>query len=447
MESTTTSTDREGRLRFMEIDADVSKTLRELWHIIEPRLPDVLDGFYAHLGSSPALAKLVGNQSNRLKQAQGSHWARLFDGKFDETYMEGVRTIGLVHSRIGLEPRWYIGGYKYVLNRLVEVVVNKYRFSPRRAARAISALNAAVMLDMDLAISVYQEAVMIERQQRQRELEGAIANFETVMGGVVGSVSAAATEMQEAAQSMTVNADQTSERTTAVAAASEQASANVQTVATASDELSSSISEIGRQAALSTKIASQAVEEAHKTDEKVQGLAAAAQRIGDVVTLINDIAAQTNLLALNATIEAARAGEAGKGFAVVASEVKGLANQTAKATEEIADQVKAMQTATTESVDAIGSIERVITEMNEIAAAIAAAVEEQNAATQEIARNVQEAAHGTEDVSSNIAGVAQAASETGAAAAQVRGSAGLLADQAETLKREVDAFLARARAA
>ena len=446
MGSITSTVDREGRLRFMDIDADVSLALRELWKVIEPHLLDVLEGFYAHVGSDPELGKLVGNQSGRLKQAQAAHWARLFSGAFDEAYMDGVRTIGLVHNRIGLEPRWYIGGYKYVLNRLVKIIAVTYRWSPQRLTRAISALNAAVLLDMDLAISVYQEAMMVERAQRQTDLEAAIAAFETAAGTVVGSVSTAATEMQDAARSMTAIAEQTSERTTAVAAASEQASANVQTVAVASDELTNSISEIGRQAALSTRIAGQAVEEARKTDEKVQGLASAAQRIGDVVTLINDIAAQTNLLALNATIEAARAGEAGKGFAVVASEVKGLANQTARATEEIADQVKAMQTATAESVDAIGGIENVINEMNEIAGAIAAAVEEQNAATQEIARNVQEAAHGTEDVSSNIASVAQAASETGAAASQIRGSAGLLADQADILKREMDTFLARARA-
>jgi methyl-accepting chemotaxis protein len=431
----------------MEISADTSLALRELWTVIEPHLPEVLDGFYAHLASEPALASLVGTQAQRLKQAQGTHWKRLFTSDFDDAYMQSIRTIGLVHNRIGLEPRWYIAGYKFVLNRLVKVTVEKYRWSPASMIRAIGALNAAVMLDMEIAISVYQEAMMTDRMQRQKALEGAVSDFDVAVNGVISQLASAASQMQSSAVSMTTNAEQTTSKTAAVSTAAEEASTNVQTVATASEELASSITEIGRQAALSTRIANQAVEEAHRTDEKVQGLAAAAQKIGDVVTLINDIAAQTNLLALNATIEAARAGEAGKGFAVVASEVKGLANQTAKATDEIADQIKTMQTATEESVSAIGAIKKTINEMNQIATAIAAAVEEQAAATDEISRNVQEAARGTQDVSSNIVVVAQAASETGVAATQISGSAALLSKEAETLRREVDQFLVRARSA
>jgi uncharacterized protein YoxC len=441
-----TSVDRDARLRFMEIDEDTGSALREFWKVIEPHLPEVLDGFYNHLATEPSLSKLVGTQAPRLKQAQGGHWARLFGGTFDDAYMQSVRTIGLTHSRIGLEPRWYIGGYKFVLNRLIRIAVEKHRWTPAKMIRTIGALNTAVMLDMEIAISVYQEAMVAERAERQKSLEGAIADFETVVGGVIKSVSSAADEMQTAAHSMAANAEGTSEKTTTVAAAAEEASANVQTVAAASEELSSSIGEIGRQAALSTQIASQAVTQAQRTDEKIQSLADAAQKIGDVITLINDIAAQTNLLALNATIEAARAGEAGKGFAVVASEVKGLANQTARATDEIADQVRNMQTATADSVAAIGEIEKTITEMNHIASAIAAAVEQQSSATVEIARNVQEAARGTQDVSSTIVAVAQAAAETGAAAGQITGAAQLLAGEANTLRQEVGSFLERARA-
>lgn len=441
------SIDRERRLRFMEITGDTGLALKELWTIVEPRLPAILDEFYDHLASEPELVPLVGAQSQRLKQAQHRHWALLFSGTFDSEYMQSIRTVGLTHNRVGLEPRWYVASYKFVLNRLAEVAIEKYRRSPAKLSRAISALNAAALLDMELAISVYQEAMMAERAERQRKLEAAIAEFDAAVGGVIGSVAAAASQMQSSARSMSSNAEQTQNKTAAVAGAAGQASANVQTVATASDELSGSIAEIGRQAATSTRIASQAVAEARRTDEKVQSLAAAAQRIGTVITLINDIAAQTNLLALNATIEAARAGEAGKGFAVVASEVKGLANQTARATDEIAEQVSAMQAATGESVSAIGAIEKTIAEMNEIAAAIAAAVEEQSAATHEIARNVQEAARGTQEVSSNIRFVAEAASDTGAAAVQITGSAQSLAREADTLRQQVDRFLAEARSA
>ncbi len=271
--------------------------------------------------------------------------------------------------------------------------------------------------------------------------------FESAVGGIVKSVSTAASELQVSAESLTTTAELTSRQATAVAAASEQASTNVQTVASAGEELSSSISEIGRQVGQSTHIAGQAVVEAQSTDAKVQGLAEAAQRIGDVVRLINDIAGQTNLLALNATIEAARAGEAGKGFAVVASEVKSLANQTAKATDEIAAQISAIQAATRESVEAIQSIGRTIGEVNEIATTIAAAVEEQGAATAEIARNVQEAARGTHEVSSNIGGVTESANKTGSTASEVLGAAQSLATQSEALQGVVDGFVMEVRIA
>jgi methyl-accepting chemotaxis protein len=285
-----------------------------------------------------------------------------------------------------------------------------------------------------------------ERERREQMLHMA-QEFEAAIGGIVRTVSAAATEMEAAAQGLSGTAETASRQATAVAAASEEASSNVQTVATAGEELSSSIAEIGRQVSQSTRIAGQAVEQATRTDVQVQGLVDAAQKIGEVVKLINDIAAQTNLLALNATIEAARAGEAGKGFAVVASEVKNLANQTAKATEEIGQQIAGIQGATKDSVEAIKLIGKTIGEVNEIATAIASAVEEQSAATQEIARNVQQAAKGTQDVSTNITGVTQAANQTGTAATQVLGSAKDLSKQAELLRVQVDTFLSRVRAA
>jgi methyl-accepting chemotaxis protein len=296
-------------------------------------------------------------------------------------------------------------------------------------------------------LDLEQKAEQEKKAQRQASIEGYIATFESGVRGSLDTLASAATEMRATSQSMSATAEETSAQATTVAAAAEQASANVQTVATATEELSSSVAEIGRQVTQSTKIAGEAVSEATRTNATVQGLSAAAQKIGDVVKLISDIASQTNLLALNATIEAARAGDAGKGFAVVASEVKSLANQTAKATEEIAAQVAAMQGATTEAVSAIQGIGGTIGAINEIATTIASAVEEQGAATQEIARNVQEAAQGTGQVSSNIVGVNQAAAETGAASSQVLASAEELGRQAETLRADVSTFLANIRAA
>jgi methyl-accepting chemotaxis protein len=283
--------------------------------------------------------------------------------------------------------------------------------------------------------------------ERRRAMLDLAARFEGSVGGVVEGVSSAATELQATAQSMSATAEQTTRQSTAVAAASEETTQNVQTVASATEELSASIGEITGQVTESTRIVGEAVTQATATNDKVRGLAEAAQKIGDVVNLINDIAAQTNLLALNATIEAARAGEAGKGFAVVASEVKTLATQTAKATEEIAAQVRAIQEATQSSAEAIAGITGTINRVSEISTAIASAVEEQGAATQEISRNVQQAAQGTQEVSANIGGVTEAARQTGDAAKQVLESAGELSKNGTVLKSQVEEFLRMVRAA
>ena len=284
-------------------------------------------------------------------------------------------------------------------------------------------------------------------EQRRRERNQLAESFEATVKGVVGAVSTAAAEMQSTASSMAQTAERTSQQTASVAAASEEATRNVQTVAAATEELSASVGEIGRQVAQSTKIAEKAVEEAQRTNTTVKGLAEAAEKIGKVVEMINGIAGQTNLLALNATIEAARAGEAGKGFAVVASEVKSLANQTAKATEEIASQISGMQRVTAETVSAIEGIGTTIQEISQIATAIAAAIEEQDAATHEIARNVQQTAVGTQEVSGTITGVTRATGETGDAANLVLKSAAELARQSELLRNEVDRFVNQIRSA
>jgi methyl-accepting chemotaxis protein len=274
----------------------------------------------------------------------------------------------------------------------------------------------------------------------------ALANkFESDVKGVVSMVASAAAEMQSSAESLASTAEETSQQSIGVAAASEEATSNVQTVASATEELSASVQEVGRQVGESNRISNEAVVEAEKTNAKVVGLAESAQKIGDVVNLINDIASQTNLLALNATIEAARAGEAGKGFAVVASEVKNLATQTAKATEEISQQVAEIQGSTTEAVKAIGEISSTIGKMSEIAKAVATSVEEQICATREIAENVQQAASGTQEVTGNINGVQQAASETGSAATQVLDATRELSTQSEMLSKQVDDFLAEIR--
>ena len=280
-------------------------------------------------------------------------------------------------------------------------------------------------------------------QQRKADMLKLADEFESAVGEIVETVSSASTELEASATTLTSTAERSQQLTTVVAAASEEASTNVQSVASATEELSSSVNEISRQVQESARMAGEAVDQARKTNDRVGELSKAAARIGDVVELINTIAGQTNLLALNATIEAARAGEAGRGFAVVASEVKALAEQTAKATGEIGQQISGIQSATHESVGAIKEISGTIERLSEISSTIAAAVEEQGAATQEISRNVQQAAQGTQQVSSNITDVQRGASETGTASSQVLSAAQMLSGDSNRLKLEVGQVASR----
>jgi methyl-accepting chemotaxis protein len=297
------------------------------------------------------------------------------------------------------------------------------------------------------ALGAEQEKDRATKAERAGKMERQIGTFEDTVRSALDTLIASANAMQSTAENMSVSADKSSALASAVASAAEETSVNVQTVSSGTEELSSSIQEISRQVSNSTTVAGKAVTEAGETDSTMQGLADCASRISTVVDLIQTIASQTNLLALNATIEAARAGESGRGFAVVASEVKSLADQTAKATDEIRSQIVTMQNVATTAVGAIRHIGQTIGEINQVTTAIAAAVEEQGAATREIARNIQHAASGTSEVSSNIVGVSQASSDAGNAASEVLTASAGLRREADVLRQEIDTFLAGIRAA
>jgi methyl-accepting chemotaxis protein len=344
-----------------------------------------------------------------------------------------------------------IGNLQSVMQRLAdgdmaaEVVRSRQQDEVAIMARSLEVFREGMIQARDMGAE--QDKDRETKAARAARMEQQIARFEEAVRSSLDGLMTSADSMQTTAQSMTATAGRSSELANAVASAAEETSINVQTVSSGTEQLSSSIEEISRQVSNSSEVASKAVKEAGQTDATMQGLADNANRISTVVDLIQTIASQTNLLALNATIEAARAGEAGKGFAVVASEVKSLADQTAKATEEIRSQIGQMQQVTTSAVNAIRSIGQTIGEMNEYTTTIAAAVEQQGAATREIARNIQHAAGGTTEVSSNIVGVSQASADAGTAAEQVLVASGTLRREADQLREGIHAFLSDIRAA
>ncbi len=415
------SMDGAGRLDFLEIDADTVALLREFREHLVPALPGIVDQFYDKLRTAPELRPLLGTDETvkRLKLSQIGHWKHLFNAQFDEAYFRRAKAIGEAHHRVNLSPRWYIAAYALMLNHIVGVIEQVYGNDPAKTRRVTAAVNKIVLLDMDLAISVYIEAMA---DRRHMEISRIADRLEADIQSTINEVREQSSAVLRATVGMSNAVQRAAERSRQVANASEQASANVQTVASATEEMASSVREIGRQADQSKAITQRAVSEAGRTASVVTSLTNTAQEIGKVLKLISDIAGQTNLLALNATIEAARAGDAGRGFAVVASEVKSLANETAKATDEIRNQIGNIQAAATETVNAIGSIREVIEEVQSIAIGIADAVSEQSAATSEISRSIHEVATGTRDVFTNISEVAQDTSEVDDLAADVRRS-------------------------
>ena len=361
----------------------------------------------------------------------------------------GVGGIGWIVGRSISRPLGQLGGR---MRTLAEGMLDADIPGSDRGDE-VGAMAASVQIFKDSALRVRRlEKVEAETKsraaaERRAAMENIASDFERSVNGIVRSVSTAAAGMQTTAQFMTASASDASARAATVGAASENSSDNVGTVAAAAEELSSSVAEISRQVTQSSEVASKAVGDAERTNATVQALSTGAEKIGEVVKLIHSIAAQTNLLALNATIEAARAGESGRGFAVVASEVKALANQTAKATEEISAQVAAMQASTSEAVLSIGGISQTIALMSEITASIATSMDQQGDATREIARNIASVATGSSEISAHIGGVTSAAAATGLAASDVLANARELDNQSGMLRSAVGEFLAKVRAA
>jgi methyl-accepting chemotaxis protein len=433
------------RLDLLDIDEPMRATLREMRPFFAKSLPGILARLYdkvRHYDPSCAIFKDGAMQEAIRMQLQ--HWDLIGSGEFGLAYISSITRFCEFNQRIGVAPQWYIGcRLMFIGDQLMKAIETEIQI-PRfgRAAQAARDKKAAMrnaiakvnMFDTENVVANYFGA---NRQLRKDAIAQASDRFRTI----ITSLSSASSELESTAKALSDNAGNTTRLATVVANASEDASNNVQSVASATEELASSVREISAQVQESNRIAASAVKQADETDSRINALSQAANRIGDVIKLITSVAEQTNLLALNATIEAARAGEAGRGFAVVAQEVKALAAQTAKATDEIGIQIAGMQTATQEAVGSIKMISSTIGKISEITSAISAAIEEQGAATQEISGNIQRTADGTSQVAGTIAEVSHGANQTGAASSQLLSSAKQLSDSTTSLQAEIDGFL------
>jgi methyl-accepting chemotaxis protein len=437
-------------LEFVGMDSETKTRLAAVSEQMVSSVDGAVDAFYKALATVPHLIGMFSSPQAQKHAAekQRAHWRLLFKGDFGPEYARSVEKIGRIHATLGLEPQWYMAGYAMVLRQLAAAMAAPKGWMDLHkgndTALMIDAMYRAATYDMSLVVSAYFTAIQDKARKDRIEL---VDRFEGELGGMVDGVSRMADDMRRAAGEMQSLTRTSAEEAEGVAVAAQESAANVQTVAAATEELNASIAEISRQVNHASQRAEGTSGNADQALTLIERLSQDVEKIGSVLSLIQSIAGQTNLLALNATIEAARAGDAGKGFAVVAGEVKGLANQTARATGDIAAQIQAVQAATTAAVAAIREVTSAVGGISQMISAVAAAAEQQNTATQEIARNVQETATNTSMVTLGITKVGQAAGGLDQQVGDRLKAAAVLADQAAALRQRLAVFTASNRAA
>ncbi|HTN39569.1 MAG TPA: globin-coupled sensor protein [Asticcacaulis sp.] len=434
------------RLAFARITAADTERLANIWDILLPHLPSVVKGFYAHVATEPRLAAMIGTHETRLQAAQIQHWKTLFTDGFSPRYFETAYRIGQTHHRIGLEPRWYIAGYQFVLDHLVDILTRAYRLRPRQLTQALISVNKAVFLDLDIALSTYQQAGEDVLLQRSRATEDAINGFRAEFEQITGLFGAHSDALQATSHDLGQIVEKAGESARAVSHSATRSSQDSTSVAAASEQLTRSIQEINSRITDASQGIRHVVGLAGTSSAEMMHLSEAVTRIGDILGLIQNIASQTNLLALNATIEAARAGEAGRGFAVVASEVKALSGETARATTEIGRHIQEIQTSTSRANASILDMVDAITKVEGSTAQVAVAMDQQSAASLEISGNIQSVSDAAASLSEHISTLDTAVSRIRSASTQVDGSASHLNASSEDLRRHVEVFFENLRA-